>query len=143
MAEPPRGADPCLFCGIASGASPSHRFYEDAVAVGFLDIFPFTRGHALVVPKRHIDRLTDLPPDERAPFVAALQNVCRRIERLTKDYNVALNQGAAAGQIIFHLHFHIIPRYGEGNPFRTGPRERLTDAEARDLLKVLSPAEPP
>lgn len=70
--------------------------------------------------------------------MGALTTVCRRIERLSPDYNVALNQGARAGQIVFHLHFHVIPRYGEPNPFHVGGRRRLSDGEAKALVAELS-----
>ncbi|EQD29676.1 histidine triad (HIT) protein, partial [mine drainage metagenome] len=84
-------------------------------------------------------RLTDLAPEEYAPYIGALATVCRRAERLSPDYNVTLNQGAAAGQIVFHLHFHVIPRYGEANPFNPSARKRLSEEEARALVAELSP----
>ena len=122
-----------------AGKSPAHIVYEDEEAVAFLDLFPFTRGHLLVVPRRHVPRLTDLPEAERGPYLGALANVCRRVDRLSAHYNISLNQGARAGQVVFHLHFHIIPRYDTGNPFHSRPRERLSDDDARALRAALSP----
>lgn len=140
MSSATRPSDPtCVFCQIVSRSSPAHIIYEDEEAIAFLDIFPFTRGHLLVVPKRHVPRLTDLPVEEHAAYLGALAKVCRRVERLSPDYNIALNQGAAAGQVVFHLHFHIIPRYGEGNPFHSRPRARLSEEGARELRATLSP----
>ena len=136
MADPVAN-DGCVFCQIIAGRSPAHRVYEDATAIAFLDLFPFTRGHLLVVPRRHVDRLTELPPAEYPGFLRALTEVCRRIERLSTHYNVALNQGSLAGQIVFHLHFHVIPRYGESNPFLAPQRERLRDPDARALVSEL------
>ncbi len=139
MSSAPTDLDPaCVFCQIVTKKAPSHLVYEDEEAIAFLDLFPFTRGHLLVVPKRHVPRLTDLPVSEHAAYLGALAKVCRRVERLSPDYNIALNQGARAGQVVFHLHFHIIPRYGEGNPFHSRPRERLSDAAARELRATLS-----
>ncbi len=132
------GSDRCIFCEIVARSSPAHIFYEDETAIAFLDLFPFTRGHALVVPKHHVDRLTDLPRSQYPGFLGALSQVCQRVERLSAHYNVALNQGSLAGQIVFHLHFHIIPRYDERDPFRSHPRERLQDTEARALVAELS-----
>ena len=141
MAEIAGPADPnCIFCKIVARTAPAYVFYEDAEAIAFLDIFPFTRGHLLVVPKHHVPRLTDLPESEHAGYLRALANVCRRVERLSSDYNIALNQGAKAGQVVFHLHFHIIPRYGEGNPFHSRPREKLAEPEAKELVATLSAA---
>lgn len=140
MASTTPNPKPCIFCEIVARRAPAYLVYEDAEAIAFLDLFPFTRGHLLVVPKHHVPRLTDLAPEEHAPYIGALATVCRRAERLSPDYNVALNQGAAAGQIVFHLHFHVIPRYGEANPFNASNRRRLSEEEARTLVAQLSPA---
>ena len=129
---------PCIFCEIVAGRAEAYRFYEDAQTVAFLDLFPITRGHVLVVPKRHVDRLTDLPRSEYEGFFGALAEVCRRIERLSNDYNVGLNQGKLAGQIVFHLHFHVIPRYGTDPPFWTTPRKRLEEGDAGPLSRTLA-----
>jgi histidine triad (HIT) family protein len=138
MGPPAPEREPCVFCDIVAHRAPAHVVYEDASTVAFLDIFPFTRGHLLVVPKRHVDRLTELAPAEYAPFIGALAQVCRRVERLSSHYNVSLNQGSLAGQIVFHLHFHVIPRYDGSNPFRSTPRERLGDAEANRVVRELA-----
>jgi histidine triad (HIT) family protein len=129
----------CLFCNIVRGGIPSHKVYEDGFAYAFLDAFPHTRGHLLIVPKRHMVRLTDLAETEHASFVAALANVCRRVDRLSRHYHVSINQGSLAGQVVFHLHVHIIPRYGEENPFNVHPRPRLDEADARALVAMLAP----
>jgi histidine triad (HIT) family protein len=139
MASPGAPPDaPCVFCDIIAGRSPAHVIYEDQSAIAFLDIFPFTRGHLLVVPKHHGARLTDLGPPERAGLIHALDEVCRRVDRITSDYNVALNAGARAGQVVFHVHFHVIPRYGEANPFQPRARKPLDGAEAKRLVDELS-----
>ncbi|MCI4358453.1 MAG: HIT family protein [Thermoplasmata archaeon] len=140
MSTPPADEVGCPFCEIVHRRSPAHTFYEDDEVMAFLDLFPYTRGHALVVPKRHVDRLTDLPEEEYREFLRGLANVCRRMDRLSQHYNVALNQGSRAGQVVFHLHVHVIPRYGEENPFATRPRARLDDVDARALLGVLGTA---
>jgi histidine triad (HIT) family protein len=132
-----KDAEPCIFCEIAAHRAPAHVVFEDAKSIVFLDIFPFTRGHLLVVPKRHVDRLVDLQPSEYAGYFAALAQACRQVETLTKDYNVGLNQGPLAGQIVFHLHFHIIPRYDAGNPFGSAPRTRLSDPDGAAIVHDL------
>jgi histidine triad (HIT) family protein len=138
MPEGKDGERDCVFCSIATRRIPGHIVYEDASTVAFLDLFPFTRGHLLVVPKRHRVRLTDLSFDDQVALVRALDEVCRRVERLTPDYNVGLNAGANAGQVVFHVHFHVIPRYSEANPYLASDRPRLTDDEARELVRELS-----
>ncbi len=128
---------PCVFCEIVAGRAPAHKVYEDDATLAFLDLFPLTRGHLLVIPKKHGARLTDFGPPEQAAVLRTLEKMCRRAERLTSDYNVGLNAGARAGQIVFHMHFHLIPRYGESNPFQPRHRVRLTDAEAQRLITEL------
>ncbi|MCI4346116.1 MAG: HIT family protein [Thermoplasmata archaeon] len=137
----PPSSGACIFCDIVARRSPAHIVYEDARCLAFLDLFPFTRGHVLVVPKLHVDRLVDLPPEAYPALLAALASVCRQLERLTPHYNIASNQGELAGQIVFHLHFHVIPRYTGASPFHDKPRGRLADAEAHELLAALRPTE--
>lgn len=132
--------DNCVFCDIVTRRSPAWIVYEDPNTMAFLDIFPFTRGHLLVIPKRHGARLTDLPFEDQMSLIRSLDEVCRRVERLTLDYNVALNAGAKAGQIVFHVHFHVIPRYGERNPFRASSRAPLTEPDAKAVIAELSPS---
>jgi histidine triad (HIT) family protein len=131
-------APKCVFCDIIAGRAPAFRVYEDDATIAFLDLFPFTRGHFLVVPKRHGARLTDYAPEDLASLFRTLVRMCGRSERLAPDYNLAMNAGASAGQIVFHVHFHIIPRYGEPNPFRITQRARLTDDEAKRVVAELS-----
>lgn len=132
--------DRCVFCDIVTRKAPAWIVYEDADTVAFLDIRPFTRGHLLVIPKRHGPRITDLPFEDQMALVRSLDEICRRVEqRLAPDYNVSLNAGANAGQIVFHTHFHIIPRYGGTNPFHSSSRPLLADPDARELVALLSP----
>jgi histidine triad (HIT) family protein len=103
----------CIFCRIVKDEARHERVYEDGFSLAFLDAKPITRGHTLVVPKRHVEGLLDLSPGERAMFIESIAATCRIIERLSPHYNVGCNRGEFAGQIIFHLHVHVIPRYGE------------------------------
>ncbi len=140
MAPGPAAPENCVFCEIAAGRAPAYKVYEDDQTVAFLDLFPITRGHLLVIPRRHGARLTDFGPEDQAALVRTLEKMCRRAERLTSDYNVGMNAGARAGQIVFHLHFHLIPRYDAGNPFQPSRRTRLTDEQAEAVVAELSAA---
>jgi histidine triad (HIT) family protein len=133
------GGANCLFCDIVARRAPAHILYEDDSTLSFLAAYPITRGHLLVIPKRHGARLTDLPWNDQSALVRTIDELCRRAERLAPDYNLSLNAGANAGQVIFHVHFHIIPRYGEANPFRSSSRPRLTESDARELVAKLAP----
>jgi histidine triad (HIT) family protein len=125
----------CLFCGIVEGRIPSRRVYEDERAVAFLDITPWHRGHSLVVPRRHVaDLLTGEPAlAEIAPAVDTVSRLL--VDRLGADgLNLLSSAGPVAGQEVFHLHVHLIPRYA-GRPGLVDllPRE----GSAGDLDEVL------
>lgn len=102
----------CLFCAIIAGDIPSKPVYADDHAYAFLDINPFTRGHTLVVPRRHVADVLDpdAPLAEIAPAIGAVSRLL--VARLGADgLNMLSNAGAVAGQEVFHLHVHLIPRY--------------------------------
>ncbi|HEX3197935.1 MAG TPA: HIT domain-containing protein [Propionibacteriaceae bacterium] len=104
----------CVFCKIVSGQLPSRRIYEDDRAVAFLDIGAWHRGHALVVPKRHIPDVVTGPSSlpEIAPAVDAVARLL--MHRLAADgINLLSSAGEAAGQEVFHLHMHVVPRYAD------------------------------
>jgi diadenosine tetraphosphate (Ap4A) HIT family hydrolase len=102
----------CVFCAIVAGAAPAIRIYEDDDYLAILDIRPFTRGHTLVVPKRHTVDLTDTPPQTLGEMVAIAQRIARaaRATELADATNVGINDGRAAFQSVFHIHLHVLPR---------------------------------
>lgn len=138
MDVPAEGGPNCPFCDIVARRAPAHILYEDDSTLAFLAKYPVTRGHLLVVPKRHGARLTDLPVGDQIALIHTLDELCRRAERLAPDYNLSLNAGANAGQVVFHVHFHIIPRYGEPNPWRSSGRPPLAESDAQTLVAVLA-----
>ncbi|MCV7255786.1 HIT family protein [Mycolicibacterium fluoranthenivorans] len=103
----------CVFCSIVTGAAPAIRIHEDDDYLAFLDIRPFTRGHTLVIPKRHTVDLTDTPPDTLAGLTVLGQRIAKaaRVSGLHADgNNIAINDGKAAFQSVFHIHLHVVPR---------------------------------
>src|SRR5688572_10793153 len=108
-------ADPtCIFCRIIAGELPSRRIYEDDHAVAFLDIAAWHRGHSLVVPRRHLPDLLSGPASlaEIAPAVDAVARLL--MHRLAADgINLLSSAGEIAGQEIFHMHMHVVPRYAD------------------------------
>jgi histidine triad (HIT) family protein len=113
-------ADPdCIFCKIIGGEIPGQIIDQDERTVAFMDISPATRGHALVVPRRHVRDLLEIEPDELSATILAAQRLARRIhERLGADGVNLLNScGQAAWQTVFHFHVHVIPRYA-GDPLK-------------------------
>jgi histidine triad (HIT) family protein len=106
-------AGACIFCEIVAGRSPAHVIAEDERTLAFLDIFPLTLGHTLVIPKRHADDLLDAPPDDVAAVARMAQRVAQRVRATLRPPGVNLLQatGAIALQTVFHLHVHVLPRY--------------------------------
>ena len=104
----------CIFCAIAAGEIPSFKVYEDDLVLAYLDINPFTKGHTLVIPKAHSSGLLDTSDETLAVLVARVRKVAAHLkEKLGCDgFNILQNNGAAAGQTVMHIHFHIVPRYG-------------------------------
>ncbi len=102
----------CIFCKIVAGEIPSHKVYEDDVVLAFLDINPVNPGHTLVIPKAHHRDLLDMPPEFGAKIMNAIQKIAPAVLKGVgaDSFNLGVNNGAGAGQIVFHAHFHIMPR---------------------------------
>ena len=121
----------CIFCAIGAGEIPSFKVYEDDIAVAYLDINPFSEGHTLVIPKAHSTGLLDTDDATLAAVLARVRRVAAHLKAALPcdGFNILQNNGAAAGQTVMHLHFHIIPRY-DGEPVafesRKGDMERLS-----------------
>ena len=107
----------CIFCAIIAGDIPAQIVDEDERTVAFMDINPATRGHALVVPRRHARDLLEIEPDDLGATILAAQRLARKMpEQLGADGVNLLNScGRAAWQTVFHFHIHVIPRY-QGDP---------------------------
>ncbi|WP_112239605.1 HIT family protein [Kribbella monticola] len=126
-------SDHCIFCAIASGRAPARFIYIDDNACAFLDINPLRTGHTLVVPRRHVRDLADQGAAEALAEVGlALQHTARLLRaRLDADgISVLQANGAAAGQTVFHLHFHLLPR-------PAGDRQLTDWTEDRQARKTL------
>jgi diadenosine tetraphosphate (Ap4A) HIT family hydrolase len=112
----------CIFCRIVRGEAEAHVVYQDDRVMAFLDLHPVTRGHLLVVPRRHAPDLAALEPQDAAAMIEAarrLAGALRRASLHVDGVNLHLADGAAAGQSVFHAHLHVIPRYrGDGFGFR-------------------------
>jgi histidine triad (HIT) family protein len=103
----------CIFCKIISKEIPSSVIYEDDEVISFLNLHPVSKGHSLVVPKQHSSDFLSTEPAVLAQSVQHVQKIAQAIIKATgaAGFNLTVNNGPAAGQEIFHLHFHIIPRY--------------------------------
>jgi len=111
----------CVFCAIAEGRIPSLKVFENDMVFAFLDINPLADRHLLVIPKRHYERLDEMPPQELVELSRHLPRLARAVVAATnaEGYNVLQNNGRCAGQAVDHVHFHIIPRLeGDGLGYR-------------------------
>jgi histidine triad (HIT) family protein len=109
----------CIFCKIVAGEIPSQIVAQDELTISFMDVAPATRGHALVVPRRHSRDLYEIDDEDLTAVVLAAKRLAQRArERLGADgVNLINSCGPAAWQTVFHFHVHVIPRY-EGDPLR-------------------------
>jgi len=102
----------CIFCKIVKGEIPCKKIWEDENFISFPDVNPLVKGHTLVIPKKHFEKLIDVENEISEKFISAIQKVGKILmEKYNCDgFNVVLNNGKSAGQIVPHIHFHILPR---------------------------------
>jgi histidine triad (HIT) family protein len=121
----------CIFCKIVKGEIPSNKVYEDDDILAFLDIAPVNPGHTLVIPKTHYKNLEEIPKDLLANLILVVKKVGLGIKKgiPSEGYNIGLNNDPASGQVVPHLHFHIIPRKTDDG-LRLWPQKDYSDGEA-------------
>ena len=126
----------CVFCAIAAGEIPCFKVFEDDFALAYLDINPFSEGHTLVIPKAHTTGRLDTPEETLAALLARVKKVAAHLKTALgcDGFHILQNNGAAAGQTVGHIHFHIVPRRN-GDPIefanRPGDMEHLKALAAR------------
>ncbi len=105
----------CLFCKIIDGSIPSTKIYEDDHVYAFTDISPVAKGHTLLIPKYHCQDLFEMPEEVARNLYAVAPKIANAIKAAFQPIglNTINNNGAAAGQTVFHYHLHFIPRYDE------------------------------
>jgi histidine triad (HIT) family protein len=130
-----------IFSKIIKGEVPCHRVYEDERVLSFLDVFPLSLGHTLIVPKEPAVTLAELSDESAAAIGRVLPRLCRAVLRATGAvaYNVLQNNGAAAHQAVMHVHFHIIPKYDDGSGLGIGWQPGSLDApRAAELAEKIA-----
>lgn len=105
-----------IFAQILEGKLPAAKVFEDEHALAFLDLFPQARGHTLVLPRAPARNLLDIEPEALSALIVRVQHVARAVRKALQPDGLTVSQfnGAAGGQTVFHLHFHIIPRWAGG-----------------------------
>ena len=127
--------DDCLFCRMVAGQIPVAKIFEDDVILAFLDIGPISDGHTLVVPKQHFEKLHECPAELLSAVATRLGKVARAmaVAMNYEGYNVLCNNGPAAGQVVEHLHFHIIGRNSGDGLFNRWPSHRYQTGKIEDI----------
>ncbi len=135
--------DDCIFCRMVAGQVPVTKIYEDQTVLAFLDIGPLSEGHTLVIPKQHFDRLHDCPGEILEHLGSVLGRIAKAVAvGMNYDgYNVLCNNARAAGQLVEHVHFHIIGRKTADGLFSFWPagkyQEGVIEAVAEKIRKNL------
>ena len=128
----------CIFCKIITGEIPGYKIYEDENTLAFLDINPVHPGHTLIIPKKHYANLEEITSDELCDLIKAVKIIGKGIKNglQAEGYNIQVNNDPVAGQIIPHLHFHIIPRV-QGDGLHLWPQGQYKEGEAGDIARKI------
>lgn len=128
----------CIFCDIIEGKIPSSKIYEDDNVLAILDISQTTKGHTLVMPKKHYENFLEMPKEEYEYLMGIVQTLSKKIlEKLdAKGCNILINTNEVAGQSVMHTHAHIIPRYDELDTIKVLFTQNQYDLEEiKNILK--------
>jgi len=132
-----------VFSKIIRGEIPCHKVYEDDAVLAFLDVGPLSLGHTLVIPKEPAATLDALSDDSAAAIGRVLPRLCRAVLAATgaTAFNVLQNNGPSAHQAVFHVHFHIIPKYDDGSGLGVGwPAKKLDSDKGAELAEKIAGA---
>lgn len=134
----------CIFCKIVSGDAPAYKVFEDGEVVAFLDIFPWAKGHTLVVPKRHSANLFEIPEDDAAAVMRAVRRIAPALRDTVgaEGMNLLQSNGRAGWQTVEHFHMHLIPRWSDDSlvpPAQPAPGDHgAIEAMAEHVAAALS-----
>ena len=125
----------CVFCKIIAGQVPSKKLFETEKVEAFLDAFPSTKGHSLIIPKKHYETLLEIPEEDLKEVIVVAKKVAEAIVNATKadGFSLVQNNKEAAGQLVKHVHFHIVPRFKDDGLKLTFPSNQ---AEEKVLLEM-------
>ena len=131
--------DECIFCAIASGKLDSFKIYEDDDILAFLDVGPLSDGHTLVIPKQHFEKIHQCPDAVLGRIFSKIGIIAKAVfVAMDSDgYNVLCNNGRAAGQLVEHLHFHIVPRNENDGLFNRWPSYSYQAGKAEKIASEI------
>lgn len=128
----------CIFCKIIAGDIPCYKVYEDNQVLSFLDVNPIAKGHTLVVPKVHAETILDLNDELAKHVMPAVQKTMERVQTVLKPdgFNIGINHHEAGGQVVPHLHVHVLPRWeGDGGGTVHSIISNPSDMNVEELAK--------
>ncbi len=128
----------CIFCKIASNEAPSEKIYENGKVLSFLSIGPVNKGHALVIPKEHYENIFDIPEELLKNVIVAAKKVAKAVMESTGAEGISISQSNhhAGGQVVFHIHFHIMPRY-RNDGLRLWPHKSYEEGEMQEYAEKI------
>ena len=131
----------CIFCKIASGTISAKKLYETPNSLAFLDAFPLVRGHTLVIPKNHYNKIQDMSQSDSKDLFETVKIVSKKLESISPSSLIAIHNGKESGQEIPHVHIHVVPRNSSDG---AGPihnmfvkRPALDDDEFEKIKKII------
>lgn len=129
----------CVFCKIVAGEIPANKVFEDENFVAFLDIKPNNLGHTLLIPKKHYKNLFDLPDNLLEKLGKPLQLVAKGVlsGAQATGVNIGMNNGETAGQLVWHAHLHLIPRYKDDGLSHWQAKENITTTDFEEMAQKI------
>ena len=131
----------CIFCKIVAGKIPTRKLYETANSIAFLDAFPLTKGHTLVIPKTHYVKIQDMNQSDSTDLFEVVRILTDKIQSITPSSLIAIHNGKESGQEVPHVHVHIIPRNssdGAGPVHRMfTQRPSISESEFEEIAKII------
>ena len=131
----------CIFCKIVHGEIPTNIILETEKSISFLDAYPLARGHTLVIPKNHAEKIQDMSKDDAVDLFELVHQIISKVDKISGATLIAIHNGKESGQEIPHVHVHLIPRNANDS---AGPvhsmftkRPKLTEQETKDLFAEL------
>ena len=127
----------CIFCKIIEGKIPSAKIYEDDKVICFLDIMPANKGHCLVIPKNHSKDLSDMKDEDAEAAIKASRKVAKALSLSLgcQGFNLVMSNGVEAGQVVFHSHIHIVPRFKDDGLKIKWPHTKYKEGEMKEYAE--------
>ncbi|MCG7345573.1 HIT family protein [Sporosarcina sp. ACRSL] len=129
----------CVYCRIIEGTLPSEKIYEDEHVIALMDIMPVTKGHLLLIPKKHLENLYEFTEEEASHLFSVAPKIANVLKEEFKPagMNLLQNNGAPAGQAVFHFHMHFIPRYDETDGYHSNWNPKVEEF-TQDRIKEIA-----